>query len=251
MNPETAIHLEHIGKTFVLPTEKRETLREHIFHLYKKNPSRPFQALSNISCSIRKGEFVGIIGKNGSGKSTLLKILARIYEPDRGGKMQLSGRLSPFLELGVGFHPELTARENVYLNGILLGLSPAQVEQRFDRIIEFAGLHEFVEQKLKFFSSGMQVRLAFAIAIEVDAEIILMDEVLAVGDLAFQEKCLEVFRNYKKERKTIVLVTHSMQYIEDFCDRVLVLDQGRLVFDGASQKGTQLYHDLNQKPDQL
>ncbi len=239
------IDVQHLNKTFHLPQRSLDTVKDRLFQLFTPNPKRVLPVLRDVTFSVSGGEFIGIVGRNGSGKSTLLKILAGIYRPDPGARIELEGRISPFLELGVGFHPELTARENVHVNAILLGLTPSQVANRFEEIIRFAELEDFVEQKLKFFSSGMQVRLAFAVAIQVDAAIFLMDEVLAVGDMAFQEKCLDVFRAFKKRGSTVILVTHSMSHVENFCDRLLVMEQGRLVFDGDVTAGIREYIRLN------
>ena len=200
-------------------------------------------ALNQVSFDVQAGEFVGIIGSNGCGKSTLLKILAGIY-PATTGAVGINGRVSPFLELGVGFNPELTARENVFVNGAILGLTRQELRERFDAIVDFADLRDFVDQKLKNFSSGMQVRLAFSVAIQANAQILLMDEVLAVGDARFQEKCFEVFWRYKREGKTIVLVTHDLGAVESYCDRAILLDHGHLLADGKCTDVTGKYRRM-------
>ena len=187
MAAEPAVSVTSLSKVFKVPFERRNRLREHVVHLFRSPGYRRLEALKNVSLEVRQGEFFGIIGRNGSGKSTLLKILAGIYQPSQG-RVKISGRLSPFIELGVGFNPELTARDNVFLNGAILGLDRKQVAAQFDEIIGFAELEDFVDQKIKNFSSGMLVRLAFSVAIRAHAEILLIDEVLAVGDFEFQRK---------------------------------------------------------------
>lgn len=229
---EPIIVVENLNKTFIVPTEKRNTLKDTLFNLHRRNPKRVFKALQDINFSVKKGEFFGIIGRNGSGKSTLLKILARIYRSDRGSKLNIGGTISPFLELGVGFNPEMTARENVYLNAAILGVPTKVIDDRFDDIIAFAELGDFVDQKLKFFSSGMQVRLAFAVAIQVDADILLLDEVLAVGDADFQRKCFDTFRQFKKQGKTIIFVSHDLSSVRQFCNRVLYLKDSKIEMIG-------------------
>ena len=202
------------------------------------------KAVDDVSLEIRPGEFFGIVGRNGSGKSTLLKCLAGIYGIDKGS-IEINGRLSPFIELGVGFNPELTARDNVFVNAIMLGLSRKQVEQRFDDIVAFAELEEFVDLRLKNYSSGMQVRLAFAVAIQVDADILLIDEVLAVGDAAFQQKCFAEFDRLKAAGRTIVFVTHDMAAVERFCDRAMLLEHGRAVNISDPPTITRAYNEIN------
>lgn len=223
------IELKDIKKSFFLPHEKHDTFIEYFSHpsrLFKK-AGEQYEVLKDVDAKIYPGEFVGIMGRNGSGKSTLLKILAGIYVPT-SGKVEVHGRMVPFLELGVGFNPELSGRENVYMNGIILGMKKKDLEKKYDEIVEFSELGKFMEAPLKNYSSGMQVRLAFSIAIMADADIYLLDEVLAVGDVAFQEKCFNVFRQYKKDGKTVVLVTHSPGSVKDFCDRALFLKDGVL-----------------------
>jgi ABC-type polysaccharide/polyol phosphate transport system ATPase subunit len=225
MADATAISLVGLTKVFRIPLERRNRLREHVVNLFRSPGYRRLEALKSVDLEIRRGEFFGIIGRNGSGKSTLLKIIARIYQPTEG-RVKISGSLSPFIELGVGFNPELTARDNVFLNGAILGLDRKQVAAQFDEIIGFAELEDFVDQKLKNFSSGMLVRLAFSVAIRAHADILLIDEVLAVGDFEFQQKCYAVFRRLKTEGKTIIFVSHDLTSINEFCDRVLILDHG-------------------------
>lgn len=216
-----------VSKSFRLPHDERRTLKEHFLHPFRRVTYETQRALDDISFSIDEGEFFGIVGPNGSGKSTLLKVIASIYPVD-SGLVRIDGLLSPFIELGVGFNPELNARDNVKINGTLLGLSRRELNARFDDIIAFAELDRFVDQKLKNYSSGMLLRLAYSIAIQVEFDVLLLDEVLAVGDASFQEKCFETFKRFRAEGKTIVLVTHSLDIIEEFADRALQLEQGRV-----------------------
>jgi ABC-type polysaccharide/polyol phosphate transport system ATPase subunit len=228
----TAIDVQGVHKVFRLPHERRTTLKEVLLHPLHKTTFEQQAALRDVSFSVQVGEFFGIIGPNGSGKSTLLRILAGIYRQD-SGKVVVDGRLSPFIELGVGFNTELTARDNIKINGTLLGMDKRDLRERFDGIVEFSGLERFVDQKLKNFSSGMQVRLAYSIAIQVDFDILLLDEVLAVGDQEFQEKCLDTFTQFREERKTIVLVTHDLTAISAHCDRAMLLIDGGIQSTGA------------------
>ena len=238
-----AIEVVDLSKTFRIPLDRASTLKYRVTHLRSSTKTRLFPALAGISFDVPTGQFLGIIGHNGSGKSTLLKLLSRIYFPD-SGEVRIDGRVSPFLELGVGFNPELTARENVFLNGAVLGISRKEMALKVEGILDFAEVTEFSEMKLKNFSSGMQVRLAFAVAIEADAEVLLMDEVLAVGDARFAEKCFDVFARYKREGKTIVLVTHDTASVNAYCDRALLLDHGRLIADGRPDEVTALYRRM-------
>ncbi len=221
------VELKNIQKSFFLPHEKNDTLVEFLTHPSRifKRAGEQYEVLKDVDLKIYPGEFVGIMGRNGCGKSTLLKIMAGIYLPTKG-KVVVRGQMIPFLELGVGFNPELTGRENVYLNGIILGMKKKDLHKKYDEIVAFSELEKFMDAPLKNYSSGMQVRLAFSIAIMADADVYLLDEVLAVGDVAFQEKCFNVFRQYKKEGKTVVLVTHSPASVKDFCDRALFLKDG-------------------------
>jgi ABC-type polysaccharide/polyol phosphate transport system ATPase subunit len=220
-----AIEVVDVHKSFRLPHQTRSTVKEYVLHPFQRTTYEHQRALAGISFAIERGEFFGIIGPNGSGKSTLMKIIAGIYRQDSGTVM-VAGALSPFIELGVGFNTELTARDNIRINGTLLGLSTAELRRRFDEIVAFAELERFVDQKLKNFSSGMQVRLAYSIAIQVDFEILLLDEVLAVGDQSFQEKCMVTFDRFRAEGKTIVLVSHELETISRQCDRALLLEGG-------------------------
>jgi ABC-type polysaccharide/polyol phosphate transport system ATPase subunit len=225
MASPVAIQVRDVGKAFRLPHQSRTTLKEHFKHPFDRTSYEHQVALDGVSFEVERGEFFGIIGPNGSGKSTLLKILAGIYRQDRG-TVRIDGALSPFIELGVGFNPELNARDNIRINGTLLGLSSSELKRRYDDIVGFAELERFVDQKLKNFSSGMQVRLAYSIAIQVDFDILLLDEVLAVGDGSFQQKCVVTFERFRSEGKTMVLVSHDLGAIAQHCDRVLLLEGG-------------------------
>ncbi len=230
MDKKPVVQIKNVKKTFFLPHEKKDTFIEYVakpWRIFKKEGEQ-FEVLKDIDLDIYPGEFVGIMGRNGSGKSTLLKIMAGIYEPT-SGEVKVEGKVVPFLELGVGFNIELTGRENVFLNGIILGMKKSFLEEKYEEIVKFAELEKFMDVPMKNFSSGMQVRLAFSIAIMADADVYILDEVLAVGDLPFQEKCFDIFRTYKKRGKTIVLVTHSPGAIKGFCDRALFLKEGRLI----------------------
>ncbi|HRY90880.1 MAG TPA: ABC transporter ATP-binding protein [Candidatus Gracilibacteria bacterium] len=238
------IQVKNLSKEFLIPHQRRDTLKEGFIGLFKKSTYERFKALNNLSLQVAPGEFIGIIGKNGSGKSTLLKILSGIYQPD-SGSVEVKGEIAPFLELGIGFQPELTARENIYLNGTLLGMTRKEINQRFDSMVTFAGVENFIDLKVKNYSSGMRARLAFAIAREADADIYLIDEVLAVGDESFQQKCLEVFRDWKRKGKTILFVSHNPGLIEEFCSRVILLDQGRILAEGKAKEVIEQYHKCN------
>jgi ABC-type polysaccharide/polyol phosphate transport system ATPase subunit len=222
---EYAVQAIGISKSFRLPHQQRSTFKEYFMHPWRRTTYERQQALRDVSFGVAPGEFFGIIGPNGSGKSTLLKTIAGIYRQD-AGTIQIDGILSPFIELGVGFHPELTARDNVRINATLLGLTKRQLEERFAEIIAFAELERFVDQKLKNFSSGMQLRLAYSIAIQVTFDILLLDEVLAVGDQSFQEKCFATFDQMRAAGKTIIFVSHDLGAVRQFCDRALLLRAG-------------------------
>src|ERR1700730_9499636 len=235
---------QSVTKTFRVPEERSHTLKERALHPLRKTRHETFPALTDISFDVRQGEFFGIAGRNGSGKSTLLKCLAGIYGVDRG-RIWMNGRLSPFIELGVGFNQDLAARDNVVLNGIMMGLSPREARARYDDVIDFAELREFEELKLKNYSSGMHVRLAFSVAIQVDAEILLVDEVLAVGDAAFQQKCFDVFNEMRDAGRTIVFVTHDMGAVNRFCHRAMLLERGKMVALGDPEVVADRYLELN------
>lgn len=234
---DVAITVSHVSKNFILPHQKANSIKSMFTSLAaKRRRTIDVQhALKDVSFEVKKGEFFGIVGRNGSGKSTLLKILAEIYQPT-SGYVRHTGKLVPFIELGVGFNPELTGRENVYLNGAMLGFSRKEITAMYDDIVHFAELERFMDQKLKNYSSGMQVRLAFSMATRSKADILLVDEVLAVGDTDFQRKCFEYFRNLKAERKTVVFVSHDMNAVREYCDRAVLIENSRIVKEGTSDK---------------
>lgn len=240
-----AIKVENVSKTFKLPHDKATSIKSSLINFIKRRHGYELQhALESINFEVKKGEFYGIVGRNGGGKSTLLKIISGIYTPTEGN-VQVNGKLTPFIELGVGFNPELSGRENVYLNGALLGFNRKEMAGMYDEIVSFAELERFMDQKLKNYSSGMQVRLAFSIAIRAESDILVMDEVLAVGDAAFQKKCFEVFRELKKQGRTIILVTHDMGNVEKFCDRVLVINKGEQLAITTPAEAASTYAELN------
>ena len=238
------IEARGIEKSFRIPTHRIDSFKERMVHPFARSEYRELKALRGASFDIHRGEFFGIVGRNGSGKSTLLKILASIYSAD-AGKIRMAGRLAPFIELGVGFNPELTARENVTLNGVMMGLSQREARRRLDAVLEFAELEEFVDLKLKNYSSGMLVRLAFSVMIQAEADILLIDEVLAVGDAAFQQKCRDVFAEMKDGGRTIVLVTHDMTAVQRFCHRAMLLDDGELRYLGDPEEAGRQYLRMN------
>lgn len=242
---DIAIKVEHVSKTFKLPHEQVGSVKHAIVNFAgRKKGYEIQQVLQDVSFEIKKGEFFGIVGRNGSGKSTLLKMLSGIYTPT-GGSIATNGKLTPFIELGVGFNPELTGRENVFLNGALLGFNRKEMQAMYNDIVEFAELERFMDQKLKNYSSGMQVRLAFSIAIRAKTDILVLDEVLAVGDEAFQQKCINIFENYKSTNQTIVLVTHDMNMVTRFCSRAMLIDKGDIVALGDPEKVALQYTALN------
>jgi len=224
----SVIDVEHVEKVFRIPHEKRTTIFEALTGLLRPTRYETFPALKDVTFSVEEGEMLGIIGENGSGKSTLLKLLARIMRPS-SGNISVKKKVTPFLELGVGFNPDFTAVENIRTYATIMGLSKREIEGRIDEILDFAGLERFRDTKLKNFSSGMQVRLAFSTAIQTDPEILLMDEVLAVGDMEFQQKCLAVLNRYRNEGVTIVFVSHDLDSVRRFCDRALLLRHGEQV----------------------
>jgi ABC-type polysaccharide/polyol phosphate transport system ATPase subunit len=234
-NDEIAIEVSGVNKKFKLPHEKQSSLKGAFLSSFKSKRYETQNALKDINFSVKKGEFFGIVGRNGSGKSTLLKCIAGVYTPNRGS-IKINGSLVPFIELGVGFNPELSGRDNIYLNGALIGFSRAQMDKMYDEIVEFAELEDFMDQKLKNYSSGMQVRLAFSIAIRAKSDILLLDEVLAVGDTAFQQKCNNYFEDLKRNKKTVILVTHSMDAVNRYCDRALLIEDGVISKLGSPQQ---------------
>jgi ABC-type polysaccharide/polyol phosphate transport system ATPase subunit len=239
-----ALVVDGVSKRFRIPGERVHTLKERALHPLRQIPYRELVAVEGVSFSVAPGEFFAVVGRNGSGKSTLLKCLAGIYAVD-SGQMYVNGRVSTFIELGVGFNMELPARENVIINAAMLGLPPREARRRLDRVLEFAELEEFADLRLKNYSSGMLVRLAFAVMIQVDADILLIDEVLAVGDASFQQKCFDEFARLRREGRTMVLVTHDMGAVERFCDRALLLERGRIEMMGDPHRVGLRYLDLN------
>jgi ABC-type polysaccharide/polyol phosphate transport system ATPase subunit len=241
MTDAPAIQALDVSKAFFIPHERRSRLKETFAHPLRRMTYERNQALDGVTFDIAEGEFFGVIGPNGSGKSTLLKILAHIYRAD-AGTVRVNGRLSPFIELGVGFNFELSARENIEINGMLLGLTRAELAERFDAILEFAELPRFVDQQLKNFSSGMILRLAYAIAIQVPFDILLLDEVLAVGDERFRAKCFATFEEIREQGKTVVLVSHDLGSITRFCDRALFLAEGTIRAIGPTAEVVDEYY---------
>jgi ABC-type polysaccharide/polyol phosphate transport system ATPase subunit len=239
-----AIEVRGLAKSFDIPTHRVSRLKERLAHPFARQEYRQLQALRDVSFDVRRGEFFGILGRNGSGKSTLLKILAGIYGAD-AGKVRMAGRVGPFIELGVGFNMELTARENIVLNGVMMGLTPSEARSRIDAVLEFSELADFVELKLKNYSSGMLVRLGFSVMIQADTDILLIDEVLAVGDAAFQQKCADVFHRMREQGRTIVLVTHDTGAVEEFCDRAMLLSDSRIVEIGDPGEVARGYLRIN------
>ena len=233
-NKHPAISVQNVSKDFKLRDNRKETLKSKLISKVKndKESLTVQSVLHNVSLDINEGEFFGIVGRNGSGKSTLLKLLAGIYQPTKG-KVGVRGRLVPFIELGVGFNPELSGRDNVYLNGAMLGFSEAEIDQMYEDIVDFAELEQHMDKRLKNYSSGMQVRLAFSMAVRADADVLLIDEVLAVGDSDFQRKCFSYFKKLKREKKTVVFVTHDMSAVREYCDRAVVIDQGEITHIGT------------------
>lgn len=251
MSDQVAIRVNKVYKNFRLPHQQKNSLKSvftGIFDIRKDKNTEVQHALKDISFEIKQGEFFGIVGRNGSGKSTLLKILAGIYQPTKG-TVGVKGKLVPFIELGVGFNPELTGRENVFLNGALLGFDHNKIGKMYDDIVEFAELERFMDQKLKNYSSGMQVRLAFSMAIRADAGILLIDEVLAVGDADFQRKCFAYFKELKSKGKTVVFVTHDMNAVREYCDRAIIIDKSELKVEGSAEKIAQEYTKLFNQPE--
>jgi ABC-type polysaccharide/polyol phosphate transport system ATPase subunit len=238
------VAVEGVHKRFEIPREQVNTLKERALHPFRRSATDTLHALRGVSFAVQPGEFFGIVGRNGSGKSTLLKCLAGIYSVDSGG-IYINGPMSTFIELGVGFNPDLPARDNALLNATMLGLSPREARKRFDSVIDFAELREFVDLKIKNYSSGMLVRLAFSVMIHVDAEILLIDEVLAVGDAAFQQKCYDEFERIHSSGATVLFVTHDMTAVQRFCDRALLLEHGRPVELGDPEHVGNRYLELN------
>ncbi len=246
MSDNIAVKVEHVSKHFRLPTESSSSLRTTMVNYFKGIKGyKEQQVLKDISFEVEKGDFFGIVGRNGSGKSTLLKIISQIYVPENGS-VTIDGKLVSFIELGVGFNPELTGRENVYLNGALLGFSTEEIDGMYDDIVEFAELSEFMNQKLKNYSSGMQVRLAFSVAIQAKSDILVLDEILAVGDEAFQRKSREFFEEIRQDKsKTVILVTHDMSAVQRYCNKVIYIKDGKLEKSENLQEITNQYSEDN------
>lgn len=245
MSEEVAILVQGVSKDFHYSSNRANSVKGILTGIFKdsENNKDIQHALKDISFDVKKGEFFGIVGRNGSGKSTLLKIIAGIYQPNKG-HVDVDGKLVPFIELGVGFNPELTGRENVYLNGALLGFGTKEITAMYDSIVEFAELEKFMDQKLKNYSSGMQVRLAFSMAVRAKADILLIDEVLAVGDADFQRKCLEYFKQLKKKKKTVIFVSHDMDSVNEYCDRAILIEDSKIIKEGSVSEITALYKRL-------
>lgn len=238
---QIVLRVNNLHKSFRLPYENQNSIKGKLIN-FRRRGYETQKVLKGVSFEVNKGDFFGIVGRNGSGKSTLLKLLAGIYTPNKGS-VEVNGKLTPFIELGVGFNPELTGRENVYMNGAMLGFSNEEMDQMFDDIVQFAELAPFMDQKLKNYSSGMQVRLAFSIAIRARGDILILDEILAVGDAAFQEKCNQYFASLNKNQ-TIILVTHSMENVRQFCDRAILIDQGKIIKEGDPEVVADAYLKL-------
>lgn len=240
-----AVEVKDVKKSFFLPNHKNNSLKQAITQAFKpkEKGGKTFNALDGISFNVEKGDFFGILGRNGSGKSTLLKIISEIYQPT-SGSVTHDGKLVSFIELGVGFKPDLSGRENVFLNGGLLGFTKKEVEDMYDEIVSFAELEPFMDQKLKNYSSGMKVRLAFSVAIRAKADILILDEVLAVGDAAFRKKCSNYFKTLKEDHKTVILVTHSMADVREYCNKAIVIDGGKVTYEGEAEGAASEYLQL-------
>ncbi len=237
---DDAIVVENVYKDFKLFYDKANTLKEKILFFKKRDKNEILHILKDINLTIKKGETVALIGVNGSGKSTLLKLMTKIMYPNKG-KITVNGKLTSLLELGAGFHPDFSGRENIYFNASIFGLTKKEIDKRLDDIIKFSELEEFIDNPVRTYSSGMYMRLAFSVAINVDADILLIDEILAVGDQHFQEKCYDKMKSLKEEGRTIVLVTHSMDAVNEFCDRAVWLNEGEIRMDGPTKKVTKEY----------
>src|SRR6266851_1990204 len=246
-----SIEFQNVVQRFRRIRERPDTLREVFSKIVRRRQQfQIFEAVKQVSFAISKGETVGLVGRNGSGKSTILKIVAGVYAPSEG-QVKVQGTIAPLIELGAGFHHELTGRENILLNGLLLGLTKRQVREREESIIEFAELGDFIDSPVKQYSSGMYMRLAFSVAIEVDPDILIIDEILGVGDAGFQAKCFERIEDFRRRGKTILLVSHSMDNVRKLCDRAMLVHAGRLVEDGAPERVIARYEELlgNRKPE--
>lgn len=243
---EVAIKVNGVYKDFNLPHEINNSLKQKLIKPFKRTTVEKQHALKDITFEVKKGDFFGIVGRNGSGKSTLLKIISEIYTPTKGS-VEVTGSLTPFIELGVGFNAELTGKENVFLNGAMLGFNKREMEEMYDEIVDFSELEIFMDQKLKNYSSGMQVRLAFSVAIRAKSDILILDEVLAVGDYEFQQKCIGYFETLKKAKKTVILVSHSSETVQQFCNKAIYLEDSRIVSSGSTMKVLAEYLATNTK----
>lgn len=229
----TTIEFKNVSKKF--RKGQRLYLKQALLDLFKKDVKRDFWALKDVSFKIKKGESVGIIGVNGSGKSTLLKMIAGVLYPTEGN-VEVSGRIGPLIELGAGFHPELSGRDNIYLNGVILGLSKGEIENKFDEIVDFAQLKDFIETPVKHYSSGMYMRLGFSVAVAISPDILLIDEILAVGDIGFQKKCINKIKEFQRAGKTCVIVSHNLDLVKNICEKVMLFDKGKLILMGDPDK---------------
>src|SRR5260221_1405825 len=246
MKNDVSILIRNVSKTFKIHEDEKSTLRSLFTSFFYQGRVKSFKALNDINLEIKKGEFVGIVGRNGSGKSTLLKLIAGIYNPDSGGEIKINGGLVPFLELGVGFNPDLSGRENIFLNGTILGMTRKYLEEKFDEIVNFAEIWDFIDMPVKNYSSGMMVRLAFSIAIQSDADIYILDEILGVGDENFQKKSAQVISDFKAKGKTILYVTHNMNSVLKYCDRAVLIEKSKLVAQGDPEIIVQEYQKINE-----
>lgn len=238
-----AVKLEHVTQRFRVIQERPDTLREFFAKMWRNQTDyHDFDAISDVSLDVPRGQMLALVGRNGSGKSTLLKLIAGVYRPT-AGRVKVEGTLAPLIELGAGFHHELTGRENILLNGLLMGYSKDEMKSREQGIIDFADIGDFIDTPIKQYSSGMHTRLAFAVATEVDPDILVVDEILAVGDAAFQEKCFARIENFRRAGKTILFVSHNMMQVTEYCDRAVLLEKGRIIADGAAAEVAAIYLD--------
>jgi ABC-type polysaccharide/polyol phosphate transport system ATPase subunit len=244
----TRIHFENVVQRYRVIRERPDSLREAFTKVFRHNSGvRDFEALTGISFAVQDGEILGLIGRNGSGKSTALKLIAGVFEPT-SGKVEIVGKVAPMIELGAGFHPDLTGRENIVINGLILGFSREEIRTKEQAIIDFAELGDFIDSPVKQYSSGMFMRLAFSIATEIDPEILLIDEILSVGDAEFQEKCEARIRDFRRRGKTIVFVSHSSASVRAICDRAILLDHGKILADGSPNQVIERYENLVHQP---
>lgn len=246
-NSNISIKLDNISKTFYFNKNKSHihTIKDWLFNLHIKSKKEKLEALQNINLKIYKGETIGIIGKNGSGKSTLLKIIAGIYKPNKNKVFKINGEVSTFLDLQAGFNENLSVKDNIYLNGVIFGIKYKNIKKIYNKILKFSNLEKFENVKLKFLSDGMRAKLAFSITIHSNLDILLIDEVLSVGDIEFQKKCEKIFKSYKKIKKTIILVSHNLDTIQNFCSKVLLLEKGKTIYYGDPKIAIEKYNKLN------